>query len=36
LSVRFLDIWEPYHTRSGEIHCGTNAIRRLRDGRWWR
>lgn len=33
--VHFVDIWEPYHTRSGEIHCGTNAVRRLRDGRWW-
>jgi protein-arginine deiminase len=28
LTVHLIDIWEPYHTRSGEIHCGTNAIRR--------
>jgi protein-arginine deiminase len=23
----FLDAWEPYHVRGGEIHCGTNALR---------
>lgn len=27
LTVHFLDIWEPYHTASGEVHCGTNALR---------
>lgn len=30
LTLHFVDIWEPYHVRAGEIHCGTNAIRRLR------
>ena len=29
LTLHFVDIWEPYHMRSGEIHCGTNALRRL-------
>ncbi|MBC8140151.1 MAG: hypothetical protein H7Y38_01780 [Armatimonadetes bacterium] len=33
--VHFVDIWEPYHTRSGEIHCGTNTVRRLQNPRWW-
>jgi hypothetical protein len=33
--LHFVDIWEPYHTRSGEIHCGTNAVRRLRKAAWW-
>lgn len=28
LSPHFLEIWEPYHTASGEVHCGTNALRR--------
>ncbi|MBB6053502.1 protein-arginine deiminase family protein [Armatimonas rosea] len=28
LSPQFLDIWEPYHTAAGEVHCGTNALRR--------
>ena len=27
LTVHFMDIWEPYHTASGEVHCGTNALR---------
>lgn len=35
LTVHFVDIWEPYHLWRGEIHCGTNAIRRLRHGSWW-
>lgn len=26
-TVHFMDIWEPYHTASGEVHCGTNALR---------
>jgi protein-arginine deiminase len=28
-TVHFVDIWEPYHVAAGEIHCGTNAVRRL-------
>jgi protein-arginine deiminase len=35
LRLHFLDIHEPYHVRSGEIHCGTNAARRLKNPRWW-
>ncbi len=35
LRLHFLDIHEPYHVRSGEIHCGTNAVRRLKNPRWW-
>jgi protein-arginine deiminase len=30
LSVHFIDNWEPYHVRAGEVHCGTNAVRRVR------
>ncbi|MBC8101269.1 MAG: hypothetical protein H7Z41_01595 [Cytophagales bacterium] len=36
LTLHFMDIWEPYHVRSGEIHCGTNAIRRLANPFWWK
>jgi protein-arginine deiminase len=36
VKVHFVDIWEPYHTRAGEIHCGTNAIRRPARADWWR
>lgn len=35
LTVHFIDDWE-YHIRQGEVHCGTNVIRRPRTGaRWW-
>ena len=33
--VIFIDSWNAYHTSGGEIHCGTNAFRRLRDPAWW-
>ena len=35
VEVHFVDIWEPYHAGAGEVHCGTNAIRRLRQPVWW-
>jgi protein-arginine deiminase len=28
VSVMFVDIWDNYHVRAGELHCGTNALRR--------
>lgn len=28
VEVRFLPAWEPYSVRGGDIHCGTNALRR--------
>jgi protein-arginine deiminase len=33
--VIFIDTWNAYHTSGGEIHCGTNTFRRLRDPAWW-
>ncbi len=32
----FIDSWNAYHTSAGEIHCGTNTFRRLRDPAWWK
>ena len=29
MAVHVVDDWEPYHVREGELHCGTNALRRL-------
>ncbi len=29
LRVHFVDVWDVFHCRGGEIHCGTNTIRRL-------
>jgi hypothetical protein len=34
--VVFIDSWDAYHTSGGEVHCGTNAFRRLRDPAWWK
>jgi protein-arginine deiminase len=33
--VVFIESWNAYHTSGGEIHCGTNAFRRLREPAWW-
>ena len=33
--VVFIDSWNAYHLSGGEIHCGTNTFRRLRDPAWW-
>jgi protein-arginine deiminase len=35
LQVHLVDDWEPFHARGGEIHCGTNAIRRIGGPRGW-
>lgn len=35
ITVRYVDDWRSHHVIGGEVHCGTNATRRLgRD--WWR
>jgi protein-arginine deiminase len=35
-TVTFIDDWETYHVLSGEVHCGTNTLRRVRSNpRWW-
>jgi protein-arginine deiminase len=36
VKVVFVDAWRAYHTIGGEIHCGTNTFRRLRDPAWWK
>jgi Protein-arginine deiminase (PAD) len=33
--VVFIDSWNAYHASGGELHCGTNTFRRLRDPAWW-
>jgi protein-arginine deiminase len=35
VQVVFIDSWNAYHMSGGEIHCGTNTFRRLRDPKWW-
>ena len=35
-SLRFLDDWDRYHVKLGEVHCGTNTKRTLSSGtNWW-
>ena len=29
LTVHLVDVWDSFHCRGGEIHCGTNAVRRV-------
>jgi protein-arginine deiminase len=36
LQTHFINSWEPLHARGGEIHCGTNAVRRWGGAQWWR
>lgn len=35
VKLDFIDNFDPYHINSGEVHCGTNAVRRLRNPEWW-
>lgn len=35
IAVTWVDTWPAPHTGSGELHCFTNALRDLGDGRWW-
>ena len=36
VDITFIDAWRAYHMAAGEVHCGTNTFRRLKDGAWWR
>ena len=27
--------WDLYHRAMGEVHCGTNATRKVPDSKWW-
>jgi protein-arginine deiminase len=33
--VHFIETWDLYHTRNGEVHCGTNTTRRVPAINWW-
>jgi protein-arginine deiminase len=35
LTVDFLDCWEEYHVFLGEVHCGTNTLRKANAVKWW-
>ena len=35
VDITFVDAWRAYHMAAGEVHCGTNTFRRLKNGAWW-
>jgi protein-arginine deiminase len=35
LGVHFANVWDYYHAIGGEVHCGTNAVRRSAHPEWW-
>jgi protein-arginine deiminase len=36
ITVHYIENWDLYHRLSGEVHCGTNAIRKVSpDEKWW-
>lgn len=35
ITVDWVEDWDAYHRIFGEVHCGTNATRRIPDARWW-
>ncbi|MFN4260731.1 MAG: protein-arginine deiminase family protein [Gemmataceae bacterium] len=35
LNPVFIDDWHLYHTKHGEVHCGSNAIRQPFSQKWW-
>ncbi|HVJ93433.1 MAG TPA: protein-arginine deiminase family protein, partial [Labilithrix sp.] len=35
IAVDFIEDWDEYHVGGGEVHCGTNATRKIPELRWW-
>ena len=35
LTVTFIDDWFEYHVALGEVHCGTNTLRKPTAANWW-
>ncbi|MFO0742276.1 MAG: protein-arginine deiminase family protein [Labilithrix sp.] len=35
ITTDFIEEWDEYHVAVGEVHCGTNATRRIPDAKWW-
>ena len=34
-TAKFVDDWYPYHVMQGEVHCGTNTLRKPGMKKWW-
>ena len=35
VSMKWVDDWDLYHVALGEVHCGTNSMRKIPDTKWW-
>jgi protein-arginine deiminase len=35
VKVHFAEDWDDYHAALGEVHCGTNTLRKIPDTLWW-
>jgi protein-arginine deiminase len=35
LNLHFINDWYTYHKANGEVHCGTNAKRKISPQKWW-
>jgi len=35
ITVDFAEDWDEYHAALGEVHCGSNARRKIPDTKWW-
>jgi protein-arginine deiminase len=35
VTAHFVEDWDTYHRQLGEVHCGSNATRKVPDSKWW-
>jgi protein-arginine deiminase len=35
VTVHWVEDWDTYHRQLGEVHCGSNATRKVPDTKWW-
>jgi protein-arginine deiminase len=35
VTVSWVEDWDAYHRVLGEVHCGSNATRKIPEARWW-
>jgi protein-arginine deiminase len=35
VTVHWAEDWDLYHRNLGEVHCGTNATRKIPESKWW-
>lgn len=35
ITAHFAEDWDTYHRNMGEVHCGTNTVRKIPDAKWW-